>query len=787
MSRILENLRNVDPNNSDAVKEIITAFFQNLPKHTEENCNVWLRVLEHVITRFPRYCAQHRSTIENHIAHFLDCANYYNVIEAAKSAHGLQQIRPSQDKTATAKNCWREQMSLLCNTAHKLIEAVFSKTVNIYKDSRNVKKLPTQLLSNTPLSTALSHVLDVKKTTPNTNSLDKDVILCNKLRNIFIFIQAMLVEVYPVAKPIQPQLILEVIVQALSVSSSANTNVTEAATVKIQAHRTLDALILCLGPNLIPFSALVFRCVMQTLRWSSDNPTEESSKVRCVAYNSLSRWLNTLHVHRVSSDDKGRSWEDEITNHIITDITPPKKTVELTMSNQYTKNLSKKARKKLANTMLQKSSLASHTPGEKNKLTVIEETNDEVANAALECLETFLTVCGIFLKQTTHKVFQERLVRECYNLDSYSKARSVRLLRALDGCRKNTPSNVPPPTQYLLQLYSTLINSQCDEVKKFSSQAILEIRLHLHCSPPSLNFAIEAPVDENKTKDKRKRISERNRAALESLLGKERMPPANDEVITIADEPSTKRSRLESEVVLDNISVSSESAKSIEISDDDADNDVVREVELESQELQDKTEEDSNKQDTLTILEVHDDAQASNTIIDIDEPGASTSLSPQQELSQCEITPETNIYEAKTQIPLNISADTIEGNKSPISMEVVYDTNAEKNVKVLEKMDDENLPSTNDTDDVQITCGQCVKSSQELEKDQDPEKHKEVENIPEVNETNEAELVLENGNGNEVIENIEVKITTKEITVDDMLADFVDEVNEETSAEATEV
>lgn len=30
-------------------------------------------------------------------------------------------------------------MSVLCNTAHKLIEAVFSKTVNIYKDSRNVK------------------------------------------------------------------------------------------------------------------------------------------------------------------------------------------------------------------------------------------------------------------------------------------------------------------------------------------------------------------------------------------------------------------------------------------------------------------------------------------------------------------------------------------------------------------------------------------------------------------------------------------------------------------------
>lgn len=51
-------------------------------------------------------------------------------------------------------------------------------------------------------------------------------------------------EVYPVAKPVQPQLILEVIVQALSVSSSVNTDAAEAASVKKQALRSLDAMIL---------------------------------------------------------------------------------------------------------------------------------------------------------------------------------------------------------------------------------------------------------------------------------------------------------------------------------------------------------------------------------------------------------------------------------------------------------------------------------------------------------------------------------------------------------------
>lgn len=38
------------------------------------------------------------------------------------------------------------------------------------------------------------------------------------------------------------------------------------------------------------------------------------------------------------------------------------------MNAQPTKNLSKKARKKLAKTMLQESTMASHMPGEKNKI-----------------------------------------------------------------------------------------------------------------------------------------------------------------------------------------------------------------------------------------------------------------------------------------------------------------------------------------------------------------------------------------------------------------------------------
>lgn len=784
MSQILQKLRDVDPSDSDAVKEAITSFFQSLLKHTEVSCNIWLRVLEDVITRFPRYCSQHRPTIENYLAHFLESSNYYNVIVAAKCAHGLQQIRPSQDKTASPKNCWREQMALLCSTAHTLIEAIFSKTVNIYKTNQSAKTKEPELLANSPLTKALSNILTVKKAHGSSNE-DKKLVLCNKLRNIFVFIQAMLVEVYPVAKPVQPQLILEVIVQALSVSSSVNTDVAEAALVKTQALRSLDAIILCLGPNLIPFSGLVFRSVMQTLKWSSENPSDESSKVRITAYNSLTKWLSMLHMHRLTNEGRGRSWEDELTKHIVEDITPAKKIVQLTMSNQYTKNLSKKAKRKLANQTLQQSAIASHMPGEKNKTTASEESNDDVANSALECAETFLTVCGIFLKPPTHKAFQERLVRECYSLESYSAVRALHLLRTLDAARKNTPPTVPPPTQYCVQLYSTLVNSRCDEIRKFCSQALLDIRLHLHCSPPSIIFALDVQPDTKADKNKRKELSEENRRKLSTreLTAEVRAGPSNEGLDVThpdededIDEPANKMPRLTYPEADDKISISSDSEVSVvipdgsddevqEITEENRDLDAVEilpQLEPETKETSLKTSDDS-KDTTDNIVTIEDCVVTTN----------SSQISRKRKLS------EPTIYEAVTQLPLKTSIDTTEGDKSPVSMEIAYDaSNTQGKVVVLEKLDDENLPSTNETDDVQITCGQTVVVSQEEPAKDTVEVEIEISAVS--TKENGIEETKENGDviaANE--NNIEVKITSKEISVEDMLADFVDEVNEE--------
>ncbi|KAJ2944129.1 hypothetical protein O0L34_g18098 [Tuta absoluta] len=799
MSQILNKLRDVDPNNSEAVKEALSPFFQQLSKHTEVNSGLWLKTLENAINRFPKYCMSQRGNIEAYVAHFLNCNNYFIVIEAAKCAHVLQQVRPTQDKTATAKSCWRDQMNLLCNTAHSLLSAMFPNAVDIYQQMEKTQK---EHPSSSPLAAALSNLSSATAKTQNS-SLTRQAVLNTRLRNVFIFIQAMLVEVYPVAKPVRPQTILDVIVRALSVTSGKNIQSNaEVTAVKTHALRSLDALVACLGPNLLPFSPLVFRCVMQTLKWCSDNPSEQSSTVRCAAYNTLSLWLTTLQTHRAS--ERARGWEDELAEHVLADITTKKHTVELKMSSQPTKNLSKKAKRKLANAMMMESNLSSHMPGEKNKIPLSEELNEEVAIAALQCAQTFFIVCGVFLKPTTYKRFQEHIVRACYTLDAHGSALGLHLLRTLERARVCAPPAAHAHAHHALQVYSVCANSRNPEISRFCSQALLNIRLQLHCAPPTLSFAADV-VPENKIEEKKKGISDRNRAALEELLGPDKLPKqiVTEEVITIADEPANKKRKVDDNDETDKISLSSGS-NSIEISDESETDDlIVQDVQVVIENVENDKVNSEDEIDIVPIVDEVEDVEIVRTItadsndIHVQEtqlPKLGNVISedivdstqPEYEKpaiydADTQLPPNTTIFEAPTQMPHNISND--DEDESPVSMEVAYDypnTGTEK-VPVLDKLDGDNLPSTNDTDDIQITCGQDVKYSQDTDeaKKSQVDKNSEVK----VNGVDTSEKPLQNGN---VTKSIEVTVPSKELNVEDMLADFVDEVNDDPT-QATQV
>lgn len=244
------------------------------------------------------------------------------------------------------------------------------------------------------------------------------------------------------------------------------------------------------------------------------------------------------------------------------------------------------------------------------------------------------------------------------------------------------------------------------------------------------------------------------------------------------DEPSTKKSRLEE----DRISISSESEVSVVIPDgsDDEIEEVREEFDVEEVEVipEPEIDESSEKADgdsrgtTDYTVTVEDSVDTTDTC----QNNRKRKLSEPSE--------KASIYEAKTQVPLNTSTETIDDAKSPVSMEVAYDASkVDSKVVIIEKLDDDNLPSTNETDDVQITCGQNVVISQEPEPNKDTiEVEVEISTVA-TDEIEENEKTEENEDTIATNENnIEVKITSKEISVEDMLADFVDEVvNDESS------
>ena len=273
---------------------------------------------------------------------------------------------------------------------------------------------------------------------------------------------------------------------------------------------------------------------------------------------------------------------------------------------------------------------------------------------------------------------------------------------------------------------------------------------------------------------------------LRRLLSEEQ---TEEEIIAI-DEPSNKKLRKDDGDEDDKISLSSEEIEpSVEISDD-SDEDMVIEVTETSKIVENGIEsevevndqlDNSNKDTVVSQVETDEVVDNKNT--------------DKETVSDIEIKDNVPIHEAPTQLPLDISSDAIEEIISP---EISYDFSNKRDEKVLilEQNDDEKLPSTNETDDVQITCGQIAQNSQEENRSSGTDNKE-----PEVVECNDDDKIslkegsITNGDvqNDEIIQNGDVskdnnddvdsandsKVIKNVITVEDMLADFVDEVNDE--------
>lgn len=272
-----------------------------------------------------------------------------------------------------------------------------------------------------------------------------------------------------------------------------------------------------------------------------------------------------------------------------------------------------------------------------------------------------------------------------------------------------------------------------------------------------------------------------------------RVPKDKEEIITILDEPLVKKPRIED--ATDNISVSSESVLSIEVNDDsNLEQSTVPDVEIIVEKIQEIEPQDEidetvpeiilddfeNEKAKIEIEETDVIQVQEETMITDDLTNTVTQSKNQIQEQNIDLGEMINIHEANTQLPSNMSSDTTDGEERPLSMEVAYDlpNTGKQNVPVLGKFEDENLPSTNETDDIQITCGQVVNNSQDVE---GKESVDEKVGTSKVNGVNLPQEVLSNGDVLESNKEIDSKVpSNNDLTVEDMLADFVDEVKEDT-------
>lgn len=499
---LLEKIENLKDDDREVIKETLQQFSKYIANTKVYNHIHLLKILKNTINRFPKYCMNHRDSFERFLIHYIDNDHLTTVVYAAQCMLALQQVRPTIDKDATPKSSWKNHMKLLCTAAYKIMVAIFGESVtNVYKQ---VTDNDGDLENSTKYMKALCDIPAGSDKTRFTN-------LSRRLSNIFIHIQVMLVDLYPVAKPIAPKIILLRVTQILNVTSMRCPPIDDECVkiCKIRALETIDALVVCLHTNLIPYNHLILRLLIQSLQWSGDNSGNNRTKitVRVKTYDSLQKWLTVLHCYIPEKAGSGNfDFENDLIKEIKNDITPSSSVIQLNVF-QMQKSSSKKAKRRLMQVNLDECRLNQEPEAQTSNNAKSEEVNI----AALKCLQTFILVCGYFMASEKYEAISQLIMSECFKYEEYSEEKTYVLCMTLDTLRKSTPQTIETFLHICLRLFSMFTSNKHLKISTVASNALSDIRMQLYNAPPSLCYPNHAV----------------NRAALENLLGSNRVYPHN--------------------------------------------------------------------------------------------------------------------------------------------------------------------------------------------------------------------------------------------------------------------
>ncbi|XP_063975236.1 proline-, glutamic acid- and leucine-rich protein 1-like [Diachasmimorpha longicaudata] len=256
----------------------------------------------------------------------------------------------------------------------------------------------------------------------------------------------------------------------------------------------LNAFINGFRGELVPFALTILQLYGQTLKWTGkvDEVSEKTmsgskpfKNIRIGVYRSLSLWLKCLGS--LSGIDM---IADDILANIITDVTPEKEQVLLTI--QKTQNMSKKALKKFKDSQYDSPALGSGPKVVKNPL-----TNGELCREALVTLQNILYNSGVSLEPVMHRALQKIVVpllldvyleKDEQSLYSTDVECRLHLLRALRAIQMNPNPLTPPPTQFSIQIFQLAINDDNEEVMNEARVALAELEKIVHPSADTLDF-----------------------------------------------------------------------------------------------------------------------------------------------------------------------------------------------------------------------------------------------------------------------------------------------------------
>ncbi|XP_054272488.1 proline-, glutamic acid- and leucine-rich protein 1-like [Macrosteles quadrilineatus] len=188
------------------------------------------------------------------------------------------------------KTAWRRQQLGLVSLLHSLLNRLYEHVDCHMEES----------------ATALEDIELSLEPVNEKNILIKSQRLATQFSAVALFLQAMLLETFPVAKAVAPDVILDVVAHAQKATLATLGSTREALavtavlpTVQIASLRLLESLVMCLGRNLVPHGGLVGYLCSQVIHWShqkhSDWPyamIKPYSQTRHVAYCCLQSWLS---------------------------------------------------------------------------------------------------------------------------------------------------------------------------------------------------------------------------------------------------------------------------------------------------------------------------------------------------------------------------------------------------------------------------------------------------------------------------------------------------------------